>query len=159
MDVKIISIAGPPPPVNNKTPSPHSHGSSPLDCLLPLFPPDSLQGSFMISPHTMLDPLSGLDLRIPQPPLTPPHRGYCPCATSSERVLFSHHSSGSSVISQPLQCLMRLLLTSEHFRCSACSPSQWKHWEGKDSPLRHYTPEPLVPDQYPVHRRYSMVIK
>lgn len=42
------------PPMKNKSPSPYSHGSSPLDCLLALFPPDSLQGSFTISPCTML---------------------------------------------------------------------------------------------------------
>lgn len=77
--------------MKNKSPSLHSHGSSPLDCLLALVPPDSAGLLPDFTTHcTVLNPLLGLALRVPQAPLTPLHLGYCPCATSSERVLFSH---------------------------------------------------------------------
>lgn len=49
VDLNIVSAAGASPPMKNKSLTPHSRGSSPLDCLLALFPPDSLQGSFPTS--------------------------------------------------------------------------------------------------------------
>lgn len=72
------------PPVKSKTLSPHGCGESPAGLVLVLISLDPLQGSLLNSSHATLGPLSGLALRVPQPPLSPLHQGNCASDTSWE---------------------------------------------------------------------------